>query len=321
LQEAGGRLRVLVTGADGFVGKWLCAELLGCGHQVIGAVRGPVESAAVPPKWRDRLAAVEWISLELLDADSVEQALARRPEGIIHLAAIASGAQARSQPVGAWQINCLGTCQLAYAMERLRVPARLVFASTGEVYGRGLTRPMLESDPVVPCSPYAASKAAAEHVILECHRRAGLDAVIGRSFAQAGPGQRAEFVVPALARRILEAAKSGQCEIPVGNLEPVREFVDVRDVAAALRILLEQGAAGETYNIARGNGIELAAVCRRLAALAGWQGQPRSDPSLHRTADIPYLVGNGERLAALGWRPRFSLDDSLRDLLADLQEG
>lgn len=308
-----------MTGADGFVGKWLCVELLRCGHRVLGAVRGPVDREVVPPNWRGRLEGVEWISLELLDGRSVEQALARRPEAIVHLAAIASGAQARSQPLEAWSINCLGTCELVYAIERLRLPSRVIFASTGEVYGRGLNRPMVEDDPLAPCSPYAASKAAAEQVILESHRRAGLDAVIARSFAQAGPGQRTEFVVPALARRILDAVESGHSEIPVGNLEPVREFVDVRDVATALRLLLERARGGEVYNIARGQGIELASVVQKLASIAGWQGQPRPDPSLYRAADIPYLVGNGERLAALGWRPHFSLDDSLRDLMAELR--
>ena len=312
-------MKVLVTGANGFVGRWACRELLEAGHDVIGAVRDAPGGAGPPPGWERRLAAVRWITMELASRAAIESALNGAPDGVLHLAAMASGAEARANPLGAWATNCLGTCELVYAVERSRVACRFVFASTGEVYGRTASHPSREADPVAPCSPYAASKAAAEQVVAEVSRRAGLDVVIARSFAQTGPEQGPGFVVPALAGRILEAAGRGERKILVGNLEPVREFLDVRDVAVALRVLLERGESGGIYNIAAGRGVRLAELVDRLGAVIGWPVATRSDPALHRAADIPYLVGDGTRLAALGWRPAFTLDDTLTALVASLR--
>jgi GDP-4-dehydro-6-deoxy-D-mannose reductase len=312
-------VRILVTGADGFVGRWACAELLGAGHDVIGAVRAVPGGPGAPPGWGARLEPVRWITLELADRPSIEAALGAAPDAVLHLAAVASGAEARANPVAAWETNCLGTCELVYAVERARRPCRFLLASTGEVYGRTASRPSLETDPVAPCSPYAASKAAAEDAVAEVGRRTGLDVVIARPFAQTGPEQRASFVVPALAGRILEAARQGEREIVVGNLDPVREFLDVRDVATALRLLLERGAPGTTYNVAAGQGVRLADLVERLARIIGWPVVTRSDPALYRAADIPYLVGDGTRLAGLGWRPAFELDQTLAALVASLR--
>lgn len=310
-------MRVLVTGADGFVGRWVAAVLLDAGHEVLGGVRG---APLLAPEWQERLAPVRWIPFVMGDRTSVDRALGTAPDAIAHLAAVASGAQARANPIDAWQANTLGTCELLYAMERRSSPARLLFASTGEVYGRvSGERPITEADPVAPCSPYAASKAAAEVALLESHRRRGADVIIARAFAQTGAGQRESFVVPALARRILEAQRSGAGEIPVGNLDPVREFVDVRDVASALHLLLERGESGAVYNVAAGRGVRLRDVFTRLAELIGWHGVARPDPALFRAADIPYLVGDGARLAALGWAARFDLTDTLAGVVADLQ--
>jgi len=257
--------------------------------------------------------------MELADRGSIESALDAGPGAVLHLAAVASGAEARANPIGAWATNCLGTCELVYAVERARLSCRFLFASTGEVYGRTASAPSRETDPVAPCSPYAASKAAAEHAVAEVGRRTGLDVVIARSFAQAGPEQRPGFVVPALAGRILESVRRGEREILVGNLEPVREFLDVRDVAGALRVLLERGEAGGTYNVAAGRGVRLAELVDRLCGIIGWPVVTRSDPTLHRAADIPYLVGDGSRLADLGWRPAFKLDDTLAAVVASLR--
>jgi GDP-4-dehydro-6-deoxy-D-mannose reductase len=312
-------VRVLVTGADGFVGRWACAALLDAGHEVIGAVRAVPGGPGAPPGWEGRLARVHWITLELADRPTLDAALHAEPDAVLHLAAVASGAEARANPIAAWATNCLGTCELVYAVERARRPCRFVLASTGEVYGRTASRPSLETDPVAPCSPYAASKAAAEDAVAEVGRRTGLEVLIARPFAQTGPEQRSSFVAPALAGRILEVARRREREIAVGNLDPVREFLDVRDVATALRLLLERGEAGTTYNVAAGRGIRLAELVERLSRIIGWPVVPRSDPALHRAADIPYLVGDGGRLAGLGWRPAFELDQTLAALVASLR--
>jgi nucleoside-diphosphate-sugar epimerase len=154
--------------------------------------------------------------------------------------------------------------------------------------------------------------------LLELHRRFGADVVIGRAFQQAGPGQIPDYVIPALARRILEARARGLRTIAAGDLVPTREFVDVRDTAAALRALLERGEAGGVYNIAVGQGLTLSEVFRMLTTIAGWDCEVVADPGLLRAGDIRYLVGDGSRIASLGWKPRFALTDTLRDIVESL---
>jgi len=311
-------VKVLVTGANGFVGKWACAELLANGHAVAGAVREPAEVSTLSSEWQRRLKGVEWLTVDLTDAQTIGAALDRKPDAVLHLAALASGARARAEPLVAWDINCLGTARLAYAIAARGARTRLVMASTGEVYGRGLTRPATEDDAVSPCSPYASSKAGGELVLQELHRRLGTDVVIARPFQQTGPGQSLDFVVPAFGRRILDARKRGERRIVTGDLSPVREFIDVRDAAAALRLLVERGEAGGVYNIACGRGVALGEIVQRLGRVAGWECETVADPALMRPGDIRYLVGDGARVAALGWTPRFALDDTLRDAVTSL---
>jgi GDP-4-dehydro-6-deoxy-D-mannose reductase len=313
-------VRVLVTGADGFVGRVLVRRLAEAGHAVVGARRpeGPAPDLGV---------AVEWRPLELDDADSVAVAVAAAVAGpldaAVHLAAVASGGEARRDPGRAWTVNAAGTARLAEALAARGDRPRLLLVSTGEVYGAGpgeTRRPRTESDPPLPRSPYAASKLGAEVAAQEVARRTGLPVVVARPFAHTGAGQRADlYVAPAFAARLREAARTGAARVPTGNLEPVRDFLDVRDVAEAYLALLERGEPGETYNVARGEGISLRELFERLAALVGVRAEPTPDPALARAADIPYLVGDAAKLRrATGWAPTIPLDDTLRNV-ADAQ--
>ena len=311
-------MKVLVTGANGFVGKWLCADFLSRGHEVLGGVRSLTELAELGAEWRRRLEPVTWLEMDLERADELDAAVGQAPQAVVHLAAVASGSQARANPLMTWSVNCLGTCALLDRVERRGLETRILMISTGEVYGAGLTRPAAETDPLAPCSPYAASKAAAELAVQEFGRRTAADTVIARLFPVAGPGQPEALVASALARRILAARESGQREIAVGNLAPVRELIDVRDASVALCLLLERGESGGVYNVARGEGIALTAVLDTLAELIGWSGVGVPDPGLFRQADIPYLVGDRSRIAALGWSPRYQWRATLQDLVSSL---
>jgi len=307
-------MRVLVTGADGFVGRYVLAALRAAGHDVVACHRAGV---ALPAWWGDR--AIEWRPLELGDAASVSDAVQGTFDGVLHLAALSSGGAARRDPGLAWEVNAAGTARVVEALAQGRPPGSdgplVIVVSTGEVYGSAGRGPIGEHEPVRPVSPYAASKLGAEEAARETARRTGLRVVIARPFAHTGPGQLPDFVAPAFARRLRAAASSGQRTISTGNLDPVRDFLDVRDVSLAYAGLLTAGVAGETYNIASGTGLSLRDLFDRLAALIGADVEPVPDPSLVRTADIPYLVGNAAKLAAAtGWSPQISLDQTLRDL-------
>lgn len=312
-------MKILVTGAGGFVGRWLVPALVAAGHEVLGT-RLPGEA---PPDFlaaSDR-ARVRWLPLELSDGVSVRAAVDELPDAVIHLAALASGAEARRDPGLAWEVNAAGTARLADALGQARLSGagepRFLLVSTAEAYGLGQgTRPRTEDDPLLPVSPYASSKVGAEVAALEVARRTGLHVVIARSFPHTGPGQTENYVVPAFARRLAAARRIGAAVVKTGNLDPVRDFLDVRDVVRAYLALLERGAPGRAYNIASGQGRSLGSIFTDLATLLGVRATPEADPQLLRTADIPHLVGDAQRLTTeTGWTPQISFAQTLQDVV------
>src|SRR3954463_4937331 len=312
-------MKVLVTGADGFVGRHLIRRLVETGHTVTAACRpgGEPLERWLGERWR---AAVQAQPLELTDSPSVEKALSGPVDVIVHLAAIASSGEARRDPAGAWVVNAAGTARVVAAAARLResgsADPMLLVVSSAEVYGKGTATPRRETDPVCPQSPYAASKAGAELAAMETWRRTGLRVVIARPFPHTGAGQLTNYVVPAFVERLRAAKVTGSTEVPTGNLDPVRDLLDVRDVAEAYLGLLAHGVPGETYNIARGEGVTLRHVFERLAVLMGVPAQPVPDPTLVRTADIPHLVGDSAQLRnATGWSPTVSLEQTLQEMV------
>ncbi|HEV2290543.1 MAG TPA: NAD(P)-dependent oxidoreductase, partial [Gemmatimonadales bacterium] len=307
-------VNVLVTGADGFVGQWLCRALLQAGHRVTGSCLADAPAPGILSA--TERAAVYWRRLDLAD-DATVAALAGEPQGqVVHLAGFASAGDAARDPGLAWVVNAAGTARLAHYLSLAAAPPLLLLVSSAEVYGAGEPRPRRETDPLVPRSAYAASKAAAELAAGEVARRTELRVVVARPVPHTGPGQTGTYAFPSFARRIREAGRQGAATVPVGNLEPVRELLDVRDVVDAYLALLARGVPGEAYNVARGEGVRVGEVFDRLARILGVAVRPMADPALLRTADLPHLVGDPAKIfAATGWRPRRTLDETLQDLV------
>ena len=311
-------MKVVVTGADGFVGGWMIRELLRTGHHVVGALRagaGPPRELAEGERLR-----VQWVDFDLLSAESVNEMAAISTDAVVHLAAVASGVDARKDPGAAWTVNAAGTARVAEAFGRICHEGRgdplLIVVSTGEVYGHGTGKPSIETDPLEPVSPYAASKVGAEVAAGEVARRTGLRTIVARAFPHTGPGQSDKYVIPAMALRLRTAKRIGAPAINVGNLAPVRDLLDVRDVVRAYRLLLERGVPGEVYNVASGHGHSLDALVQRLVALVGHRVILETDSGLSRPNDILQLVGDPSRLIRdTGWQPTIPLDQTLEDLL------
>jgi GDP-4-dehydro-6-deoxy-D-mannose reductase len=312
-------MKVVVTGAGGFVGGWLTPALAAAGHEVV-ATYLPDES---PPAFTvsGSGGSLRWLAVDLRDPVSVEALVTDTPEAVVHLAAVASGAAARRDPGLAWEVNAACTARLAGALGAGRAAGAgdplLLLASSAEVYG-ALPEPRLrlETDPPAPLSPYAASKLGAEISVLETARRTGLRVIIARAFPHTGPGQSTDYVVPAFAQRLRAAKRLGAPVVKTGNLEPVRDFLDVRDVVQAYLALLDRGEPGHIYNIASGEGRSLRTVFLALADLIGVRALPEADPHLTRSADLPHLVGDASQLRArTGWAPRIPFDRTLQDLV------
>jgi GDP-4-dehydro-6-deoxy-D-mannose reductase len=261
----------------------------------------------------------ETLVADLRDFDSLCAALREaRPGCMVHLAGQSSAALSFEQPRETFGVNAAGTIHLLEAARAECPKARVLVVGSGESYG-----PQPEGSRVGeearfrPVSPYGLSKAVADTAAETYARVFGLDIVRTRSFAHVGPGQSPRFAVPSFARQVAEA-EAGLAEpvLRVGNLQVTRDLTDVRDVARAYGELLEHGRAGEAYNVCSGQGVILADVVHRLAAMARVEVRVELDPARLRPADVPYLVGDPSRIeAGTGWRRTVPLDRSLGDVL------
>ena len=296
-------MRALVTGGSGFVAGWLCRHLEEMGDQVTVADD----------------------SVDITDAQQLAPFVrAAAPEAIYHLAAFTHVGRSWDEPREVFRVNAGGTLELIQAALACDPLPRVLLVGSAEVYGRVRPGqlPLTEDAPLMPVSPYAASKVAAEYLGLQAHLGHGLPVIRVRAFNHIGPGQHPSFVVPAFARRIVAAADGGDRGLPVGNLTPRRDFTDVRDVVRAYRLLVERGRAGEAYNVCSGRAVSVEEVARRMLALAGADLELVADPDLERPVDIPVLMGDPGRIrAATGWEPAVSLDQSLEEVLSEARSA
>ncbi len=287
--------RILVTGSGGFVGTHLL----------------PVLRDAYPD------AATTGLQADLTDRAAVLAEVAEvAPDAIVHLAAIAAIPAARQDPGRAWDVNLHGTLTIAAATPP---GATLLYASTADLYGatfRGGV-PLDEDARLAPLNTYAATKAAAD-LALGAMAAEGLRVVRMRPFNHTGPGQTDAFVVSAFARQVAGIAAGLQPPLlEVGDLSPLRDFLDVRDVCAAYALVLGADLApGTILNVASGQPRRVGDVLTELLVLAGVTAEIRTDPSRLRPTDIPTATGDAGRLRTLGWAPRVPWAQTLGDTLA-----
>ena len=241
------------------------------------------------------------------------------PDAIYHLAAMTHVGESWDSPSQVLRVNVLGTAEILSAARALPVSPRVLVVSSAEVYGvvDPDRLPLDEDTPTAPASPYAASKLAAEAVALQAWRGYGQPVIVVRPFNHIGPGQSPNFFVSALAKRIVDARRSGADSLRVGTLTTRRDFTDVRDVVAAYRLLMEKGSPGGVYNVCSGVDIAMSEVAALLLQLAGADLRLETDPSLVRPVDVPVLRGDAGRLHdAAGWQPVIPLATTLADVLA-----
>ena len=309
-------MRVLVTGIGGFVGPFLAGALRDAGHEVHGLVR---KLPAGP-----RLAAVG-LPVEALhpgdlgDRDGVGRLMdAVVPDAIVHLAGLSFVPAGETDPETTYRINLGGTLAVLAAIRAHAPRARLLAVSSGDVYG-AMTEaevPIDEATPFRPLTVYAASKAAADIAVAQWGRAYGLDVVRARPFNHTGPGQQPSFVCSALARQMAQVEAGRADVVRVGNLDPVRDFSDVRDIAAGYVALLERGRTGEAYNLCSGEGTSIADVVAILRTHAHVPIRLRIDPALRRANDLPRVIGtHGHATSDTGWHPTHQLTQSLGELL------
>lgn len=317
-------MKVLVTGADGFVGQHLVAALLARGHHVAGGIRGP-EPTLTTLSGTDA-GRVEWLAFDLRDRDSVSSMVTHaRPDAVAHLAGVSSVSESWRDPEGTFDVNATGSLRLMEALGDLPAPPHprpVLMVSSGEVYGASGTEeaPLVEDTPLRPVTPYGVSKAAQEMIASVLADERVMRLIQARSFQQVGPGQRPTFVTVDWALQLLDIREGAREPLlSVGNLDVRRDFLDVRDAAAAYVALLDADVATGVFNVCSGRSCSLRQLLQLLQAATGTQAEIRVDPERLRPADIPSLVGSPRRLMdATGWAPAHSLEDTLGALVASL---
>ena len=309
-------MRVLVTGAGGFVGGHLVHALLAAGHEVFAAP--PPQHGPPPPA----LSGARWLPLEMTSSESLAAVVAEsRPERVFHLAAQSSVGESLDDRLGTWETNATGTLRL---LEALPEGVRLLFVSSSEVYGAvpEAAQPITEAAPLKPVNPYAASKAAAEMAVFEAAAAGRVEAVVARSFTHTGPGQTDRFVLGSFALQLARIRAGVEPPVlRVGSLDRRRDYLDVRDVVRAYLLLAERAETGAVYNVCSGEAWPLRELLDTLIELSGIEVRVETDPKYLRTRDIPLLVGDPSALRALGWAPEIPIRRTLADLLASSEDG
>ncbi len=295
-----GRPRALVTGRNGFTGRYVAAELESAGYDVVGLSDRPEPSGSGS------------ICANLLDRVGVAAAVAEvRPDVVLHLAAISFVAHGDVDEI--YRVNVVGTRNLLDALAQLsQRPRVVVLASSANVYGNTKVEPITEDTPSAPANDYAVSKLAMEYMARLWMDR--LPIVITRPFNYTGVGQTEQFLIP----KIVSHFRREEHLIELGNIRVSRDFGDVRDVAKAYTAIVKSSPSGEAINICSGVGHTLEDVLEMMADIAGYRIEVRVNRAFVRDNEVHRLVGSNEKLRA---ETDWSVSTHLRATLAWMYES
>jgi GDP-4-dehydro-6-deoxy-D-mannose reductase len=311
-------VRVLVTGASGFVGGRLVERLRrdhGAGIALTGWDRTPSPHGEAET-------GIAWRSVDLNDGDSVDAAIRMdRPDRVYHLAGLSSVKQAEGAAAQACEVNVGGTAALARALYAHAPGAALIFAGSGTVYGAAFNsgEPLTEQAAVRPLDAYARSKLAGE-IVLQDMLAERCPVIALRLLNHSGPGQDERFVVPSFAAQIARIEKGlVPATLSVGNLEVERDFLDVEDVIdaylAALRIA-DQAVGFQLYNVASGKPRSIASILERLIALSRAKPEVERASRRVRAGEIASTRCDSSAFRTrTGWRPTRDFDDTIAAIL------
>lgn len=296
--------KILVTGAGGFTGRYLAAELQRAGHEVHGLVHRPVASSKVPGVSALHVA-------DLSDAAGLAAVVNEvQPDKVAHLAAIAFVAHGDIEAI--YRTNLVGTRHLLEALVQGKAPLDAVLlASSSNVYGNVVGGVLDENTPPAPANDYAVSKLAMEYAARLYAGR--LPLIMARPFNYTGVGQAESFLIPKIVNHVRRRAAL----IELGNLDVARDFSDVRNVVQLYRRLLEAPAAvGQTFNVCSGQAWSLNEVLAMVREISGHDFEVRVNPAFVRQNEVKTLLGSRARLdAVVGEVPEIALRDTLRWML------
>jgi GDP-4-dehydro-6-deoxy-D-mannose reductase len=303
---------VLITGAAGFAGGHLLELLSRDGDsEIVGWYRPGTE----PPVTS---AGPRWVSIEMHDAGEVAAALAdARPAAIYHLAGSAHAGDSWRHTHETFAGNVLASNHLFEGMRQTGLQSRVLVSGSAQIY-IPVDRALTERDQLLPNSPYGTSKLAQEMLAIRAWEEDGIPTIVARAFNHMGPRQAPSFVASGIARQIAQI-EAGRAEpiLTLGNLEPKRDFMDVRDTVRAYRDMMRAAMPGVPYNVCSGRAIAIRELVEMFTARSRVPVRLESDHSRFRPTDVPLLLGDHTKLTAdTGWAPEISLEQTVDDLLA-----
>lgn len=306
--------QVLITGAGGFVGRHLIHVLQARGDTEIFAAVYQATSDVL-----DLIPADHVIAGDLTDfAFATKLVQTARPKLVYHLAALSVVHLSAEQTTTVINTNTTISYNVLEAL-RLHAPsARIVTIGSGNIYGavQDTSRPISESNPLRPLNSYAVSKITQEMLALQYHLAYEMDVVMLRPFNHTGVGQTNNFVIPRLAEQFVSIEKGGSPEVKVGNLETVRDFTDVRDMAKAYLLAADKCQSGEVYNIGTGLGHSIREILDIFQSLSPVKVDIKKEESRVRASDVPILVADSAKFRqATGWEPTITLTQTISAIL------
>ena len=305
-------MKFLITGGSGFVGSRLADYLARKGNTVY----------ALDCHWNEGIKLHHGISLlksDLTDSRSLHDQIGEIDlDGVFHLAAQASVQYSWDNPVLTYHVNAIGTASLMEVLKKKSTPPKLLFISSGEVYGTPRDSVEInENLPYAPCNPYGLSKVFGEEMIRNFYP----SYTIARPFNIIGPGQSDRYAIPSFCRQAALIAKGKAAPVIfVGNLKVIRNFLDIRDVLSAYELLMRLGKSGEFYNVAAFDSICLDIIFDYLKQICPVPFTIEVDPKRVRAAEAKVVKINTEKIRKLGWEPLESLNSTIRDMFNHFME-
>jgi len=306
-------MKVLVTGAEGFIGSHLTELLVEKGFEVKAFVRynfkndwGWLEES----KYKND---IEIYTGDVRDYDSVYDAM-KGVDVVFHLAALIGIPYSYISPLAYIKTNTEGTYNILESGRKLNLK-RIIITSTSEIYGTAQYVPIDEKHPYNPQSPYAASKAAADHLALSYYRSFGTPITIIRPFNTYGPRQSARAVIPTIISQIL----AGKKQIKLGNLSPTRDLNYVKDIANGfITVGLHENTIGDVYNLGSGQEISIGDLAQKIIELTGKKVEIIEDAQRIRPekSEVERLLSNAEKARKVtGWKPKYTLEEGLKETI------
>ncbi|MCS7092249.1 MAG: GDP-mannose 4,6-dehydratase [Patescibacteria group bacterium] len=296
-------MKLLITGASGFVGKHFIARC----HHYFSRIIGITNTSEVTIQ---QFPNVEIRQLDLLKFNELCDLVKKEHlDAVLHLAGLTSAGASKQRPYETIYVNSTITLNLLEVIRRFAGNCRFLYVSSADIYANSEV-PIKEDHLLDPQNPYAVSKLNGEYTCKTYATCYGIPVIITRPFNHTGPGQSYQFFIPSVIKQISNLVEQ-RGVIEVGNIDVVREFLDVRDVCDAYLLLLQKNICEGTYNVSAGKGYLLRDVIELIASIYGKKVQIKVDPVRYRKNEKNILVGDASKLNQLGWSHKYTLKDTL----------